>query len=62
MTTYTRNIGLRRFMGVTEKVTFTVDDVTDDNDVTETKVLKEVWIGSDVVGLRRAIRKFGIER
>ena len=45
-------------MGVTEKVTFTVTD----DDVMETKVFKEVWIGSDVVGLRRAIRKFGIER
>jgi hypothetical protein len=26
------------------------------------QVFKEVWIGSDVVGLRRAIRKFGVER
>ena len=26
MTTYTRNIGLRRFMGVTEKVTFSYND------------------------------------
>lgn len=55
--TYTRNIGLRKFMGVTERVTFTDDLVTN-----RTKVDKEVWIDSEIVGLRSAIRKFGIDR
>ena len=26
------------------------------------QVFKEVWINSEVVGLRRAIRKFGVDR
>jgi hypothetical protein len=44
-------------MGVTERVTFSDDVVTN-----RTKVDKEVWIDSEIVGLRSAIRKFGIDR
>jgi len=81
MTTYTRNIGLRFFMGTTEKVTYssfeneptsdkqfiTKEDHEFDNDSmnscqSSTKVKKEVWIESEVLGLRSAIRKFGMDR
>lgn len=55
MTTYTRNIGLRYFMGTTERVTY--------KPVGEkTEVLKEVWINSGVYGFRSAIKKFGVDR
>nr|XP_040577378.1 protein preli-like [Lepeophtheirus salmonis]XP_040577379.1 protein preli-like [Lepeophtheirus salmonis]XP_040577380.1 protein preli-like [Lepeophtheirus salmonis] len=54
--TYTRNIGLRTFMGTTEKATYLCDK--DGN----TRVIKEVWIESDIYGFRRAIKKFGVER
>lgn len=44
-------------MGVTERVTFSEDFLHN-----RTKVNKEVWIDSQIVGLRSAIRKFGIDR
>merc|ERR1719422_622021 len=81
MTTYIRNIGLRFFMGTTEKTTYSSgDDVpnvdkrfltkeckdldTSSKDICDisTKVKKEVWIESEVLGLRSAIRKFGMDR
>ena len=80
MTTYTRNIGLRFFMGTTEKVIYTScgDDNCDkivpikasenlhrplhDMPESTTNVVKKVWIESDVLGLRSAIKKFGIDR
>jgi len=76
MTTYTRNIGLRFFMGTTERVTYSsVQDATkcdnncienlssqDDTTDSRTNVKKEVWIESDCLGLRSAIKKFGIDR
>jgi len=81
MTTYTRNIGLRFFMGTTEKVTYTssegeknsdkqfitkechdLDDISKESCQYSTKVKKEVWIESEVLGLRSAIRKFGMDR
>lgn len=56
MTIYTRNLNLRLFMGTTEKMTLTPE--TD----AKTKVLKEVWIESEIYGLRSAIKSFGIDR
>lgn len=58
MTTYTRNIGLTIFMGTTEKNFYRVNDEKGQTTVCE----KNVWITSDIVGLRSAIRKFGIDR
>ena len=56
MSVYTRNLNLRVFMGTTEKQT-----IVPEND-NKTKVIKEVWIESDIYGLRSAIKKFGIDR
>jgi len=78
MTTYTRNIGLRMFMGTTEKnlyrdfvdlrgsnpglspeeVVNSCQKVINQRTVCE----KNVWIESDIVGLRSAIKKFGLDR
>jgi len=55
---YTRNIGLVKFMSTVEKATLTQSSQSD----TETDVLKQVWIGSSILGFRSAIRKFGIDR
>lgn len=56
--TYTRNIGLRIFMGVTERVTFRqLDEKT-----AAAAADKQVWIESDIYGLRSAIKKFGVDR
>lgn len=57
MTTYTRNIGLTIFMGTTEKNFYRVKE-----EGQSTACEKNVWITSDIVGLRSAIRKFGIDR
>ena len=50
MTTYTRNIGLRYFMGTTERVTYTPAAEGE-----KTEVLKEVWINSGVYGFIAAV-------
>lgn len=55
---YTRNIGLVKFMSTVEKATLTQSNESDN----ETAVLKQVWIGSSILGFRSAIRKFGIDR
>ena len=55
LTTYTRNIALRYFMGTTERVVFSPDGDS-------TCVRKEVWIESGVFGLQAAITKFGVDR
>ncbi len=65
MVTYTRNVNLRFFMGTTERVTFrphnnVVNDSNSNNNNTE--AFKEVWIESDVYGLRSAIKRFGLDR
>ena len=80
MTTYTRNIELRFFMGTTEKVTYLpsqgvstcdvecplenncVDKSSGDRFQSSTNVQKEVWIESDCLGLKSALRKFGMDR
>lgn len=76
MTVYTRNIGLRLFMGVTEKVEFrpgvgnkvlasplpALKVPSSLSGSSTTDAYKCVWIESDLVGLRRAIKKFGIDR
>jgi len=56
---YTRNIGLDKFMSTVEKATLTRSPT---NDQSETDVLKQVWIGSSIIGFRSAIRKFGTDR
>jgi len=56
MRTYTRNLNLRLFMGTTERVTFELSNAN------ATKVTKEVWIESDIYGLRSAIKTFGVDR
>ena len=56
MTVYTRNLNLRVFMGTTERMTLTPID----ND--STKADKEVWIESEIYGLRSAIKSFGVDR
>lgn len=58
MTTYTRNIGLRLFMGTTERVTFKACESDPDVTIVE----KQVWIESDIVGFRSAIKSFGVDR
>jgi len=57
MRTYTRNLNLRLFMGTTERATFAPA-----KDAFSTQVTKEVWIESDIYGLRSAIKTFGIDR
>ncbi len=56
MVTYTRNIQFRYFMGTTERVVYS------DAGIEGTKVCKQVWIESDVLGFRSAIKSFGVER
>lgn len=58
MTTYTRNIGLRYFMGTTQREVISPDPV----DAHKTRLKKEVWIDSEMYGFRSAIKKFGIDR
>eukprot|EP00095_Tigriopus_kingsejongensis_P000463 snap_masked-scaffold217_size252476-processed-gene-1.14 protein:Tk00463 transcript:snap_masked-scaffold217_size252476-processed-gene-1.14-mRNA-1 annotation:"preli-like" len=58
MTTYTRNIGLRYFMGTTQREVIQPHRL----DEGQTRVLKEAWIGSEMYGFRSAIKKFGIDR
>ena len=58
LTTYTRNIGLRYFMGTTEKIVFRASKDSDEVTLAE----KQVWIESSVFGFQSAIRSFGIDR
>jgi len=63
MTTYTRNIGLRIFMGTTEKNVYRpCEGSAPGGDQPQTVCEKNVWIESDIVGLRSAIKKFGLDR
>ena len=39
-----------------------LDDISKESSQYSTKVKKEVWIESEVLGLRSAIRKFGMDR
>jgi len=48
VTTYTRNVGLSRFMVATEKVQYKPDP----NDANQTIAVKEVWVESRLYGLR----------
>lgn len=58
VTTYTRSIGLSRFMTATEKVRYTPDP----EHPNETIAMKEIWIESGLYGLRTAVKNFGMER
>lgn len=59
MVTYTRNIGLRLFMGTVERAEYRPIEGPDFH---STSCEKKVWIESDLVGLRSAIKKFGVDR
>ena len=56
--TYTRNVGLSRFMTAVEKVCYKPDPANP----SETLAVKEAWIESGLYGLRSAVKNFGIER
>eukprot|EP00095_Tigriopus_kingsejongensis_P007935 maker-scaffold169_size292178-snap-gene-1.31 protein:Tk07935 transcript:maker-scaffold169_size292178-snap-gene-1.31-mRNA-1 annotation:"preli-like" len=58
ITTYTRNVGLSRFMSAVEKVEYSRDP----NDSTRTIAVKEAWIESGLYGLRSAVKSYGMER
>lgn len=58
VTTYTRNVGLSRFMTAVEKVQY----VADPDNPQETIAIKEAWIESGLYGIRSAVKSFGIER
>lgn len=58
VTTYTRNVGLSRFMTAIEKVQYTVDP----KNPKQTLAVKEVWIESGLYGVRSAVKNYGIER
>ena len=54
---YTRNIGLRKFMGTEERAT--LSRIEEDDTV---RVRKQCWIDSSIVGFRSAIKNFGVGR
>lgn len=56
--TYTRNVGLSRFMSAVERVCYKPDP----DNPKETLAVKEAWIESGLYGIRSAVKNFGIER
>ncbi len=58
ITTYTRNVGLSRFMTAVERVRYSEHP----DRPGETLAVKEAWIESGLYGLRSAVKSFGIER
>jgi len=56
--TYTRNVGLSRFMLAVERVQYTPDP----DNPKETLAVKEAWVESGLYGIRSAVKNFGIER
>merc|ERR1711962_575891 len=56
--TYTRNVGLSRFMSAVERVQYKPDP----DNPKETLAVKEAWIESGLYGIRSAVKNFGIER
>lgn len=58
VTTYTRNVGLSRFMTAIEKVRYQPNP----ENPLETIAVKEAWIESGLYGLRSAVKSLGIER
>jgi len=56
--TYTRNVGLSRFMSAVERVCYKPDP----ENPTQTLAVKEAWIESGLYGIRSAVKNFGIER
>lgn len=58
ITTYTRNVGLSRFMSAVERVEYVVNP----ENPSETIAKKEAWVESGLYGLRSAVKSFGIER
>lgn len=59
VTTYTRNVGLSRFMSAVERVRYMANP---DSPADSTLAVKEVWIESGLYGLRSAVKSFGLER
>jgi len=55
ITTYTRNVGLSRFMSAVEKVSYSQSP----DNPNETIAIKEAWIESSLYGLRSAVKSFG---
>ncbi|XP_050420562.1 PRELI domain-containing protein 1, mitochondrial [Adelges cooleyi] len=58
LVTYTRNIGYTSVMGVTEKVIYKVNEENPSTTVAE----RSVWIESNVFGMSKAIKAFGLQR
>lgn len=56
--TYTRNVGLSRFMTAFERVRYQPNPANP----LETIAVKEAWVESRLYGLRSAVKNFGIER
>jgi len=56
--TYTRNVGLSRFMSAVEKVRY----VEHPQQPGHTLAVKEAWIESGLYGLRTAVKSAGVER
>jgi hypothetical protein len=58
VTTYTRNVGLSRFMVAIEKVRY----IADPDNPNETIAIKEAWIESGLYGLRYYLHKWQVDR
>lgn len=58
LTTYTRNIAFTKMMTVVEKVVYKCSET----DPEQTIAVRSAWIDSQMFGLSRAIRAFGVER
>lgn len=58
LTTYTRNVAFTKVMSVIEKVVYTCDAI----EPTKTIAIRSAWIDSQMFGVSRAIRAFGVER
>lgn len=56
--TYTRNVGLGRFMTAVERVCYRPNP----DNPSETLAIKEAWVESGLYGIRSAVKNFGIER
>jgi len=56
--TFTRNVGLKSYLTIEEKVTYTV---APDNDHF-TLTARQAWINSNMFGISRAVQAFAVER
>lgn len=58
LTTYTRNVGLTKFMTIDEKVVYKPDPENRNRTLCE----RQAWIGSNLFGFSYAVQAFGLER